>query len=310
MLCYSSVFFSALLAAQQIGVSPVPLWLDGKGVYAPENKDQTVFLDLATSELVVLRDPDAGDIESTIARIGLQNQTDLVVSVAVSQESPGSYAYDYLIAVSGPRNRPLQKWQLLVPKDDTLFAEAAEGWSVSRHPSTEPDREVGGPGVLEYITITSEPGAALPAGKAPLHVRLVSRYRPGYATSFAWSTALQQEIAISGFPAETQAVIARALAPEWNSQMITVPAPRFAPDAPASSLLPTIHHSIEHLQSHGLLPPDSVVAREALELVRYRRDTNTPLRLRETDLRQLTGVSGSEKTLVDILRLTLGVAEE
>src|SRR5581483_4450250 len=116
-------------------VSPVPLWpLDGNVSRLPEK--QYVFLDASKGQWVVSYPEDIGSPAGNrrTLRIGRSSLTVPAVSVSVSRNPDGTYTYRYNLENGAPAKTPVERWRIIVPRNDPVFTASAAnaGWQVLR----------------------------------------------------------------------------------------------------------------------------------------------------------------------------------
>jgi hypothetical protein len=269
-------------------------------------KNQAVFFNPETNEIVVSVPDSTG--RKTL-RFELRNQATAVVNTQVSKLPSGLYVYEYTIGVGSDSKRPLKTWSLLIPGDDRQFnAQSPAAWRVEQKTTQMVDRLAARHAPLVSVDFSVATGPGLGRGSSASGFRLVSRYLPGYVTTFARSEA-RTELSpeqLATLPKAVADEVLRVSAPEWDSQMGLVVGPRFAPGTPREMIAESFHYVISSFSMRGLLDKKSNFVAPALQTLGSYLKSGKGAPLSPDQLSFLSSAQTPlEREIADAMRLSL-----
>lgn len=250
-------------------IGPAPPY-PANGQIPEDLKNQFVFIDYATREVVVAYPDQAAIGGRRVLRFERADQVEPVLRSTVSTGPAGVYVYKYTLQNGPSATRPLKSLSITVPKDSKIVAQHPV-WSTGQG---GPD--IGRAGALRPETLLTWTGAApavqLAKGQVIGDFQVVTGLRPGLVIAFA-EAAVGNGMAAekaAALPETVQAQLSQVLQPQWNmAQTITI-GPRFAPSDPKSLVAFDFHGVLKKLSILGALKSDSPFVTGALAaLVSY-----------------------------------------
>jgi hypothetical protein len=262
----------AAMAQQRVvvgAIGPAPPY-PANGQIPEDLKNQFVFIDYATHEVVVSY-PDVTAVGGRrVVRFDRADQVEPVLTSAVSAGPAGVYTYKYTLQNGPSATRPLKSLSITVPKDSKIVAQHPV-WS-----GGQGGADIGQPGALRPETLLTWTGATtavqLAKGQAVGGFQAVTALKPGLVIAFA-EAAVGNGMAAdkaAALPEAVQAQLSQVLQPQWNmAQTITI-GPKFAPSDPKSLVAFDFHAALKKLSILGGLNADSPFVTGALAaLVSY-----------------------------------------
>lgn len=296
----------------ELRVSPVPVW-NGEGYLPPSLQNESVFLDPAGGELIVVAGRGPDGIPNRLVRFELRNRAEALISAQASRAADGLYVYEYRMTASQRGQGELAELSLLVPLDLQMRAEAPAGWEITQGQAGEPDGFAPGPGFLRLVRFSARRGSELIPGRGTVALRVVSRHSPGYVTAFASSVKGSDVPAerFNSLPEPTAQRVKEILASHWNASVHTILGPRFAPGTSPLLIAAALHHSIQHLVVSQRLDAESDFVRQALSALWAKLESGIETSFTAGDVAFLDAArTPAEKEVAQVLRLSLtGVSE-
>lgn len=292
-------------SVQRIGV--VPPW-PADGSISEELRHLSVFFDPRSNELVIISSmADYLGAREIPLRFELHNQAASILTSKVTRDERGLYIYEYSVVAGLTSRRPLSRWSLLIPGGESqLTIGSASSWDTEHADTDMVDRLPSKHTPLRYVHFTAKPGAEFAPGSGASGFSIVSKYAPGYVTSFARSTTRTElpYAKLLGLPKAVLEQVQRATAPHLDNQTALVIGPRFDRDTPMATVASSFDYAIQHYSmGKGELSPVSEFVKLTSAALRSFTENGAELAI-PTDLLSKAR-SPREKEIANALKMSL-----
>ncbi|MBO0858876.1 MAG: hypothetical protein J2P21_10475 [Chloracidobacterium sp.] len=254
---------SPVLMAQNIkpsvGASLVPPWPGDAGVIPESLKNQYVFVDLSTGDLVIsypenLDDPNGSQKRIAPLRIKTNNNVEPTLKCRIARDSDGNYRYEYQIGNGPSAKQEISYFAVAFNHSTATTVNSTGVWNgmIGAPPMVTNTLHIGANGKPEKLMIwMSRPGpeGSIQPGKMAASFQATSDLKPGFTTAyFAGSRPVGVDREL---PTEVMDQLTPMIRPEVNSRSLLMIGPLFSDSTSKTTIAANYHVGISMLIRGG-----------------------------------------------------------